>query len=139
MNQQEIKNKAIEVLDGNKIGTLATVKDNKPHSRYMTFYNDDFTLFTPTNKETHKAEEIEQNPHVHILIGYEGEGYGDKYLEIEGKAKIRDSVDLKQDIWKDKFEKWFDGVDDPEFIVLEIKPTAIRLMNSGEKAKTVDI
>ncbi|WP_100374226.1 pyridoxamine 5'-phosphate oxidase family protein [Bacillus sp. FJAT-45037] len=139
MNQEELKSKILEVLSNQKVGTLATVKDNKPHSRYMSFYNEDFTLFSPTDKDTHKAEEIEQNPHVHILLGYDGEGYGDQYVEIEGKALIRDSADLKKKIWNEQFERWFDGPEDPSYIVLEIKPTMIRLMNSGEEPKVLEL
>lgn len=139
MNQQDLKSMVLQVFKENKIGTLATVKNNKPHSRYMTFFNEEFKLYTPTNRETHKAEEIDENPNVHILLGYGGEGYGDKYIEIEGKAVIRDSISLKEELWKDNFDRWFDGADDPEFIVLEIEPSLIRLMNTGEKPQTLEL
>ncbi|MFD1019242.1 pyridoxamine 5'-phosphate oxidase family protein [Thalassobacillus hwangdonensis] len=132
MNQQELKDKILDVLSGNKVGTLATVKNDKPHSRFMTFFNDGLTIHTPTNKKTHKAEEIDANPYVHILIGYEGEGYGDAYLEIEGKATIRDDAEVKEKLWSDRMKRWFDGPNDPEYIVLEIAPEQVRLMNAGE-------
>ncbi|ARI78900.1 pyridoxamine 5'-phosphate oxidase family protein [Halobacillus mangrovi] len=131
MNQEELRKKIYHIMDQHKVGTLATVKGNKPHTRYMTFSNDDeFTFYTPTNKETHKAEEIDENPHVHILIGYEGEGYGDSYLEVEGQAKIRDDQKIKDWLWTEQMERWFSGKGDPEYIVLEIYPESIRLMNA---------
>lgn len=131
MNQKELRKKIYHIMDQHKIGTLATVKGSKPHTRYMTFSNDDeFTFYTPTNKETHKAEEIDENPHVHILIGYEGEGYGDSYLEVEGQAKIRDDQKIKDWLWSEQMERWFSGKGDPDYIVLEIYPEAIRLMNA---------
>ncbi|REJ06445.1 pyridoxamine 5'-phosphate oxidase family protein [Halobacillus trueperi] len=134
MNQEELKKKIHEVMDQHKVGTLATVKNNKPHSRYMTFWNDDeFTFYTPTNRETHKADEIEANPHVHILLGYEGEGYGDSYLEVEGQAKIREDQEIKDKLWNDHMDRWFDGKDDPEYVVLEIMPENIRYMNQGQE------
>lgn len=139
MTQQELKKKVLEVFGENKIGTLATVKNNRPHSRYMTFFNDEFTLHTPTNKNTHKAEEIEENPYVHILLGYEGEGLGDKYIEIEGKATISKSDKLKEELWKEDFKHWFDGKDDPNYIILEIEPSSIRLMNSGEEPQSIEL
>ncbi len=37
MNQQDIKQKVLDVLDHHKVGSLATVEKGKPHSRYMTF------------------------------------------------------------------------------------------------------
>ncbi|WP_226585333.1 pyridoxamine 5'-phosphate oxidase family protein [Halobacillus litoralis] len=141
MNQEELKKQIYKVMDQHKVGTLATVKDNKPHTRYMTFSNDEeFTFYTPTNRETHKAEEIESNPHVHVLLGYEGEGYGDTYLEVQGQAKIRDDQEIKDWLWNDHMDRWFKGKDDPEYIVLEIMPENIRLMNEGEETpETLDL
>ncbi|TGB01896.1 pyridoxamine 5'-phosphate oxidase family protein [Halobacillus salinus] len=134
MNQEELKAKIHEVMENHKVGTLATVKGGKPHSRYMTFHHDDeFTFFTATSSKTHKTDEIEQNPHVHVLLGYEGEGYGDTYLEVEGQAKIRDDQEIKDWIWRDHMKNWLGSKDNPEFVVLEIMPEAIRLMNAGEE------
>ncbi|MCP3029298.1 pyridoxamine 5'-phosphate oxidase family protein [Halobacillus sp. A5] len=133
MDQQELKKKIYNIMDRHKIGTLATVKNGKPHTRYMTFSNDDeFTFYTPTHKETHKAEEIEENPNVHILIGYEGEGLGDSYLEVEGQAKIREDQKIKDWLWSEQMERWFTSKGDPDYIVLEIYPESIRLMNAGD-------
>ena len=49
-------------LFDHRTGILSSVENNKPHSRYMTFYNEDLTLYTPTKKDTEKIEEIEKNP-----------------------------------------------------------------------------
>ncbi|PLT28572.1 pyridoxamine 5'-phosphate oxidase family protein [Peribacillus deserti] len=134
MDQQELRTKIIGLLEENAVGTLASVMNGKPHSRYMTFFNNDLTLYTPTNKETHKAEEIDNNPYVHILLGYQGEGFGDSYLEIEGKAAVREDADIKEKLWNDHLKPWFKGKDDPDYIVLEIKPSMIRLMNNKENS-----
>ncbi|MFQ3545104.1 pyridoxamine 5'-phosphate oxidase family protein [Halobacillus rhizosphaerae] len=131
MNQEELKKKIYNVLDQHKVGTLATVKNNKPHSRFMTFSNDDeFTFYTPTSSETHKTDEIEKNPNVHILIGYEGEGNGDAYLEVEGQAKVREDQKIKDWLWSEEMERWFSSKQDTNYIVLEIYPESIRLMNA---------
>ncbi|MFY4774078.1 pyridoxamine 5'-phosphate oxidase family protein [Metabacillus sp. RGM 3146] len=134
MNQQELRDKILSIIDENKVGTLATVKNNKPHSRYMTFFNESMTLYTPTNKETHKTEEIDENPNVHILLGYDGEGVGDTFVEIEGIASIKDDNETKHKLWNKSLEPWFEGPDDPEYIVLEIKPSKIRLMNMKDNS-----
>ncbi|AJO16660.1 pyridoxamine 5'-phosphate oxidase family protein [Bacillus paralicheniformis] len=140
MDQQQLKNKVLDILDHHKIGSLATVESGKPHSRYMTFFHDGLTLYTPTSDETHKAEEIDNNPNVHVLLGYNGEGLGDAYLEITGTAKLNHSKDLKDKIWDEKLERWFDGKDDPNLTVLEIEPSEIRLMNEGESTPvTLDL
>ncbi|MDR0136834.1 pyridoxamine 5'-phosphate oxidase family protein [Metabacillus idriensis] len=140
MDKQKLNKEVLEILEKHKVGTLATVVDNKPHSRYMTFFNDELMLYTPTNKNTHKAEEIDENPNVHILLGYEGEGYGDSYVEFEGKASISEDQELKDKIWNDHMKNWFDGPNDPNYIVLAIKPNTIRLMNSEhESPQTLEV
>ncbi|OCA82021.1 pyridoxamine 5'-phosphate oxidase family protein [Pseudobacillus wudalianchiensis] len=134
---EQLKTEILNILKENKVGTLATVKNNKPHTRYMTFYNEELTLYTPTGKDTYKVEEIDQNPHVHILIGYTGEGIGDTFLEIEGTAKIDDSQQTKERLWNEEIAKWFDGPNDPNYIVLTITPNTIRYMNKGEDTPQV--
>ncbi|AZB41974.1 general stress protein [Bacillus sp. FJAT-42376] len=140
MDQQQLKEQIVKIIDQNKIGTLATVKNRKPHSRYMTFFNENLTLYTPTDIETHKVEEIDENPNVHILLGYDGEGFGDTYVEVEGTASIEKSEELKQRLWDDNMKMWFDGPNDENYIVLKIIPDQIRLMNKkGEPPHTLEV
>ncbi|CAN7499363.1 pyridoxamine 5'-phosphate oxidase family protein [Peribacillus frigoritolerans] len=131
MSQNQIKEKVLNIIHDHKIGVLSSVENNKPHSRYMTFFNDELTLYTPTSGKTEKIDEIEKNPNVHILIGYDNEGLGDSYLEISGTSKINDSQELKDKLWNESFEKWFEGPKDPNYLILQIKPESIRLMNNN--------
>ena len=93
----DAKETARKILDESYVGTMATVQSGKPFSRYMTFFNKDFTLYTATSKKTDKVDELEQNPNTHILIGYEGEGFGDVYLEIMGTATISDEESVERE------------------------------------------
>ncbi|AMM92236.1 pyridoxamine 5'-phosphate oxidase family protein [Peribacillus simplex] len=131
MSQNQLKEKVLNIIRDHKIGVLSSVENNKPHSRYMTFFNEELTLYTPTNANTEKIDEIEKNPNVHILIGYENEGLGDSYLEISGTSKINDSQELKDKLWNESFENWFDSPNDPNYLILQIKPESIRLMNNN--------
>ncbi|PAL18342.1 pyridoxamine 5'-phosphate oxidase family protein [Peribacillus simplex] len=131
MSQNQIKEKVLNIIHDHKIGVLSSVENNKPHSRYMTFFNDELTLYTPTSGKTEKIDEIEKNPNVHILIGYDNEGLGDSYLEISGTSKINESQELKDKLWNESFEKWFEGPKDPNYLILQIKPESIRLMNNN--------
>ncbi|WHX68327.1 pyridoxamine 5'-phosphate oxidase family protein [Peribacillus frigoritolerans] len=131
MSQNQIKEKVLNIIRDHKIGVLSSVENNKPHSRYMTFFNDELTLYTPTSGKTEKIDEIEKNPNVHILIGYDNEGLGDSYLEISGTSKINESQELKDKLWNESFEMWFEGPKDPNYLILQIKPESIRLMNNN--------
>ncbi len=119
---------------------MATIQQNKPHTRYMTFFNDGFTLYTATSKQTQKVDELEANPHTHILIGYDGRGLGDEFLEIEGTVTISDDERAKKKIWNEHLEHWFSGPEDANLAILKVTPNAIRLMNKkGEEPTTIEL
>ena len=140
MSQENIRNIIEKILSESHTGTLATIKNNKPHSRYMTFFHKGTILYTPTDKNADKMEEINANPHTHILIGYEGEGFGDEYIEYQGKAILNDTEEMKKELWNDDMKLYFDGPEDPDYTLLEIHPTAIRLMNKkGEPPRELEL
>jgi len=124
---------ATKILDHNMVGTMATIEGDKPHSRYMTFFNDNFTLYTVTSDDTHKVEELSKNPYTHILIGYDGKGFGDEFLEIEGKVEISSDESMREKVWNKVLEGWFSGPDDKNMVVLKVTPSQIKLMNSKGK------
>ncbi len=133
------KDTALKILDESMIGTMATIQGNKPHSRYMTFFNDEFTIYSVTSKRTHKVEEIRENPYTHILLGYEGKGFGDAFLEIEGMIEESQDEAMKKKAWNKLLKGWFDGPEDPDLVILKITPTTIRVMNKkGEEPQIVE-
>lgn len=130
MNQEDLKQKAINIISNHKIGVLSSVEDNKPHSRYMTFYHEDLTLYTPTQMDTEKTDEIQKNPAVSVLLGYEDKGIDDAYIEISGTSSINQSQEIKAKFWDDNFNKWFDGPEDPNYALLQIQPEVVRILNN---------
>jgi len=131
---------ALKILNKDFVGTMATVQNNKPHSRYMTFFNDEFTLYTATSRDSHKVDELRENPHTHILIGYEGKGFGDEYLEIEGTVEESKEESLKEKVLDHVSNKFFKGPDDPQLVILKITSTQIRLLNKkGEEPRMVEL
>lgn len=129
LSQQDVKKTVEHILESDVVGVMSTVRNNRPHARYMTFMNRDLTLYTVTNKETDKVEELADNPFTHILLGYEGNGFGDEYVEYEGKTNIHDSKEIKEALWNPHMKNWFSGPDDPKLVVLKITPLQINLMN----------
>ena len=135
----DTKKTARKILDESFIGTMATVQNGKPFSRYMTFFNDEFTLYTATSKQTDKVDELEDNPHTHILIGYDGDGFSDAYLEVMGTVQISDDEAVKEKVWNDQMKAWFSGPEDPNLVILKVTPESMRLMNKkGEEPQTIN-
>jgi general stress protein 26 len=126
---EDLKEKVLKIISDHRTGVLSSVENNKPHTRYMTFYNENLTLYTPTKKDTEKIEEIEKNPAVAVLLGYEKNGQSDAYVEITGAASMNESQELKNRYWEESFKQWFDGPEDPNYVFLQIKPETVRLLN----------
>ncbi|MEH7355011.1 pyridoxamine 5'-phosphate oxidase family protein [Neobacillus drentensis] len=133
MNNQDLKEKVVNIISNHRTGTLASVENNKPHSRYMTFYNEDLTLYTPTKKDTEKIDEIKNNPYVSVLLGYEEKGQSDAFVEILGTSSINDTQSLKDQFWEESFNNWFDGPNDPNYVFLEIQPETVRIFNLNDE------
>ena len=134
---QSVKEEILEVLNNSHIGTMATISGDKPFSRYMTFKNNEFVLYTATEKDSDKVEELLANPYTHILYGYENEGVGDAFVEIEGKVTEFDDKAMKL-----KLIEFFSGFyfhEKEKMIILKIEPIRMRLMNKkGEPPKELE-
>lgn len=140
MSDQELKAAVLDIFSNHKTGVLASVEDNKPHARYMTFFNKDLVLYTPTQKDTEKIEEIGKNPYVSVLLGYEQKGQSDAFVEILGTTNITEAQALKDEFWEESFNQWFDGPNDPNYILLEIRPEVARILNlNGEPARELSL
>ncbi|MBD8521711.1 pyridoxamine 5'-phosphate oxidase family protein [Lysinibacillus sp. FSL R7-0073] len=132
-----VRDEILEVLNREKIGTMATVENGKPYSRYMTFQHEDFVLYTVTNKHSEKMEELRKNPYTHILYGYENGGFGDTYVEIEGKL-----TEVHEEGIKNKIAEFFTSIfigNQDEMVTLKIEPIRMRLMNKkGQSPKELE-
>ncbi|WP_350494521.1 hypothetical protein [Cytobacillus solani] len=42
---------------------------------------------------------------------------------------IKDSPEVKTKLWNESFSNWFDGPEDPNYVLLQIQPEVIRLLN----------
>lgn len=126
------RDKALKIIEKNKIGTMSTVSDDKPVSRYMTFFNEGFILHTITDKRTHKVDDLETNPHVFILLGYDTGLLNKNYVEITGQATITEDQALIEHLWSPYMNLIFDGKDDPNIVVLKIQPDTVTLRGTKD-------
>lgn len=124
--------KALKVFEDNKVGVLATVSNGKPHARYMTFFSEGFTLYTLTDRRTHKVDEVEENPDVFVLLGYEEGILNKQYVEIEAKSSTTDDQSLIDHLWSPYMNVIFDGKEDPNILILKIQPEKVHLRNTKD-------
>ena len=121
----------VGVLETSKVGVLSTAYNNKPNSRYMVFYNDDLNLYTKTNINSLKVEEIENNPDAHILLGY-NETTNNSFVEIDATIEVVKNQKVIDWLWETQDKTFFNSKEDPELCVLKVIPHSIKLMNDDE-------
>lgn len=126
-----------KIMDHNEFCSLATIEGNRPKQRYMALYNQGLSIHLVTDRKTHKVEELEANPHVSLLMGYEKGGTKD-VVEIEGTCIISDNDELRKQIWKPEFAQMFNGPEDPDYVILQIKPVRIQYISDGEKHEWIE-
>ena len=126
------RDKALKIIEKNNVGTLSTVSEGKPVSRYMTFFNEGFILYTLTDKRTHKVEDLEKNPHAFVLLGYDTGLLNNNYVEIAGQVSITEDQALIEHLWSPYMKLIFDGKDDPNIVVLKIQPDTVTLRGTKD-------
>lgn len=72
-----------------------------------------------TDARNHKDEEIRQSPDVCLTLES-----GNVYLSVSGVATISDDREKIDEIWDMVAAAWFDGKDDPNIRLLEVRPAA---------------
>lgn len=134
---EALKGHVLSILNNYKVGTLATIRNDQPFSRFMMFFHEELVLYTATNKETHKAEDIEKNPHVHILLRKE-DSWNSPYVEIEAEATVEETKTLKEKFWNEQLKEWIDSPEDPNYLLLQLTPKKIYYYEKpGSKAQVL--
>jgi len=133
MDYKELEQKIIKALDDNKFGSFGTIEaGNKPKVRYMAVFHDGLNIYLATNRRTHKVEELKDNPHACLLLGFEAGGSKD-VLEIEATVAVTKDDGLRDKLWNKELEKWFDGPEDPNYVILELTPARMEYIGKNKE------
>ncbi|WNR43727.1 pyridoxamine 5'-phosphate oxidase family protein [Paenibacillus roseipurpureus] len=128
----QLEEQIIQVLSANPVCSFATVDGDKPKVRYMALLHEGMTIYLTSSRNTDKVEEVAANPHVHILVGFDGKSTP-YILQIQATATISSDNALREKLWKDDMKQWFEGPHDPNYIVLDITPTRIEYSKEGSE------
>lgn len=111
-----------EMIKDVEIAMLTTVEaDGTLHSRPMALNNNNgFTgdLWFFTYGQSHKAEEIDQNPRVNVSFA---EPRKQVYVSMSGRASLVRDREKIQELWVPSLKAWFpEGVDEPDIALLKV-------------------
>ena len=130
ISTKSLKNKILKVIKGSKLASLATVVNGKPWVRYAVSRSVGLTLYICTFKDSRKVKQIKKNPNVHITIGGSMENMEAPYVQIAACAKVRSDAGTRKKLWRKSMRKYYTGVDDPEYVVIEVQPVLIEYMST---------
>jgi len=131
----ELATRIIDLLgsDGPFLCSLATLTpDGLPWVRFVrATIGDDLTLRCPTFAATKKVEHIRTHPEVHLCCGHTNPATPGSYLQIEGRASISCRREDRELAWHERLERWFTGIEDPNYAVVCVKPHRITVLPIG--------
>lgn len=112
------------------LGTITAA--GAPWVRYVTIEaGTDFTLRFCTSLGSRKAGEIAANPNVHLTCGNLQPPDDSVFMQIAGRAEIRRDGKTKAECWKEEWRRYFKGPDDPDYIMVFVRPTRIEYNGPG--------
>jgi general stress protein 26 len=132
-----LKDRVLEVIKGSKIASLATIVNGKPWTRFVVSHNDGINLHICTYRDSRKVKQIKKNPNVHIAISKDLNDLESAFVQISGKAFIRSDAKIKKRYWSDFMKKYYSGIDDPNYVVIEVKPEYIEYKSTETKEAQV--
>ena len=118
--------------------SFATItEDGKPRVRYVVGKADEnLTVRFSTHLDSNKIRQIRENPSVHITLGGT-DIRSHEWLQIEGNAEISTSAEERRAFWFDGLKAYIDGIDDPRYCVVIIKPIRIELVSMNNPVPDV--
>lgn len=140
MSCNNVKEHIKDVVAKYPNSVLATLDENGfPCLRimYTVMLEDDMTLYFVTGKMFKKCAQINANPKVAVQWT-NSESW--EFVNYQGNARITDEADLRKRLWNDAFLAYFTGVDDPNLVIIEIKPESVTYCcNMGQCVDHVDL
>jgi general stress protein 26 len=129
----ELEKKIWKVFEKPQTAALATISaSGAPWVRYVTARAEpDLTLSFCTGRSTRKAAEIAADPNVHLTCGELRPPDHSVFLQIAGRAEMRSDRETKARCWQEEWRRYFQGPDDPEYIMVFIHPSRIEFNGPG--------
>ncbi|MBN2398736.1 MAG: pyridoxamine 5'-phosphate oxidase family protein [Candidatus Aminicenantes bacterium] len=129
----ELEEKIWKILGKAQTAALATISvSGAPWVRYVTVRTEkDLSLNFCTGLSTRKAVEIAANPLVHLTCGNLQPPDDSVFLQIAGRAEIRADAATKHKYWQQEWRRYFTGPDDPDYIMVFIRPVRMEYNGPG--------
>jgi general stress protein 26 len=129
----ELEGRIWQIVGRPQTAALATIGENgAPWVRYVTVRAEkDLTLSFCTARSTRKARQIAARPDVHLTCGILNPPDGSAFLQVAGRAEIRSDAATRSACWQEGWRRYFQGPDDPDYIMVFVRPAFIEYNAPG--------
>ena len=150
MELEEVKNLSRELMETSKAVYLTTIdSDGYPITRAMfnlrnkeqfpefsAFFEkqqNQFSIYISTNTSSNKVAHLSKNPKMCVYFCDAENFMG---FMLGGSAEIIDDLELKKQIWLDWWTRYYpEGVEDPDYTLLRLKPINARYYHKLNQEK----
>lgn len=87
------------------------------------------TFYFPTQRNSPKIEELKADDHV--FLGYVS---GSEWATVSGRGTIVDDKAKNRELWTSLWKNWFEGPDDPNMVLIAVKPESAEYWDSASRA-----
>ncbi|HAF71275.1 MAG: General stress protein, putative [Acetothermia bacterium 64_32] len=119
--EKEAEARLWEIVDEAEVSLVITQGEQGfPHCRPMTLlgYEEEGTLWFATSRSSRKVSEISRDAKVTVcFLSFEGGAHA----QLFGRAEVVEEPELKAEFWTEEWEEYWEGPDDPDYVLLEIR------------------
>ena len=117
---QDDLGKLVELLEDVRFTMFTTRVDGRLRSRPMTTLKADTSgsLWFFVSSDATTLDQIAAEPSVGLAYADNGKG---TYVSVAGDAAVRHDRDKVQELWNPAFKAWFEGPDDPNLNLVEVR------------------
>ncbi|MCA9406696.1 MAG: pyridoxamine 5'-phosphate oxidase family protein [Candidatus Omnitrophica bacterium] len=126
---------AVDLIRDAGFGMLATVEGNQPRVRpMMPYLTEDNELIVALLGRSRTITQVKANENIEIC-------FVDRkmwYCRIAGKGIISEDKEKKEILWNNipMLKQYFGGIEDPNFVLMEVKITEAEAMTPHDKTPT---
>ncbi|HPY95622.1 MAG TPA: pyridoxamine 5'-phosphate oxidase family protein [Candidatus Cloacimonadota bacterium] len=131
--ESKLKNEMFSLIRENQESYLATSLNNQPYVRPLILFYAWGRFWYISLKNEAKTAQIQSNKRIEVCIPLRESG-NTGYIRAIGSAKIVNDPNLKYDAidFCYFFDEYFDGADDPNYILIELFFEQMELMRPGD-------
>jgi general stress protein 26 len=123
--------KLADLLHDVRFTMFTTRVDGRLHARPMTTMEADTSgsLWFFISADADTLDEIAVDPSVGLAYADNGKG---TYISVAGDAALRDDPAKVRELWNPAFKAWFEGPDDPNLRLVEVRIRAAEYWDSPD-------